>query len=72
MFYLIFIFRIDCDGPDCGSTEVSRKRDQHSEQLDLFNEMNSQAASRQHKDTKAVDVLPFIGLTGSKSHNSKF
>ncbi|XP_062870369.1 cryptic protein-like [Trichomycterus rosablanca] len=59
----------DCEGPECGGTKVSRKRDQHSEQLNQFNEMNSLAASRQHKDTKTVDVLPFIGLTGSSTQS---
>lgn len=53
-----------CEGVGCGSTKASGKRDQHSEQLNRFNEMNAQSAAGQHRGSGAV--LPFIGLTGSK------
>lgn len=53
-----------CEGIGCESAKASGKRDQHSELLNQFNEMNAQSAAGQHRGSGAV--LPFIGLTGSK------
>lgn len=60
----VFLPRPGCEGVGCGNAKASGKRDQHSELLNQFNEMNAPSAAGQHRDSGAV--LPFIGLTGSK------
>ncbi|KAB5543335.1 hypothetical protein PHYPO_G00077840 [Pangasianodon hypophthalmus] len=56
-----------CEGVGCGSAKASGKRDQHSELLNQFNEMNAPSAAGQHRGSGAV--LPFIGLTGSATQS---
>ncbi|TSM28160.1 Cryptic protein [Bagarius yarrelli] len=56
-----------CEGVGCGSAKAPGKRDQRSELLNQFNEMNAPSAAGQHRGSGAV--LPFIGLTGSATQS---
>ncbi|KAF7701012.1 hypothetical protein HF521_002177 [Silurus meridionalis] len=57
-----------CDGVICGNAKApGKQRDQHSELLNQFNEMNAPSSAGQHQGSGAV--LPFIGLTGSATQS---